>query len=184
MICSHEPKNILRTGKQSQSACTLDVIGCVFHRWNVALFASNESNLEHGFQIANKKHSMNETFFSFCACQHAKPFISRHFQQSQAQEKITNHAEIFRQRGKESKASQDSTHPRSFPWDQMNEKREAREARQGKHSVAKEIHSPSQDKTLTREDLRLKQCITSIMPARTSSYGRMACGRGFRWSEA
>ena len=43
---------------------------------------------------------MNENKFSLYACNHAKPFKTRHFTQSQATKKIAIDAEISRQRGK------------------------------------------------------------------------------------
>jgi hypothetical protein len=60
----------------------------------LALRPATEKKIAQHEAFANKKHSTNETFFFFCACQHAKPFVSRHFTQSQATREIAIDARI------------------------------------------------------------------------------------------
>jgi hypothetical protein len=96
----------------------------------LALLLATEKKISQHEAFANKKHSTNETFFFFCACQHAKPLISRHFKQSQATKKMHSSRKFTTKlKGKAMQAKIRSVKDHALKA-RMNEKREGE--KQGK----------------------------------------------------
>ena len=149
------------------------VMGMLVSCLECRLFRATREGKHGHEQIANKFFYLIENKSNIYSCQHAKPFKTRHFNQSQATMKITIDAGIYCQAERESNASNQSKRQRSFPWS-VNEGKTRAETSKAKERMASKTHSTSQVKTLTREAIPLHCVITINMPVRTSRYGAMA----------